>query len=455
MNSMFKRAAGLLALATTAASVLILNSCGSGAVTGTTPPTGTALVVTPAVSDAYPDTPTSFTISGGTPGYTIFSSNSVALPIASATVTGNTFTVIPGNVAADTSVDITVRDAVNAATTAKANIHPSTLLNQIVFTPSPIGAGCGTNTLCSGGDAQVTVQAVQNGVILRNRSIRFDVFQGSFQLVTPGSGTLVNSLLVNTDDQGFAVARIVATAGAATQVATIQTTDVLSGLPRRYNFTIVQQVSGTGILSTLPSGSVTITGAKGAPGADGACPSGPSATVDYYIYGGTPPYHVASPLPGVASVSPSVVTTSGGKFTVQVNGCGTVSFIVTDSTGRAIETASLQAVQGAKGDTVTTTPTSLTVTPTTATIACGSSGSATVSGSGSFSTFVFGSGPSSSAGNGFVVTPANGVIPGTITFSAVTGQQVFSPVAIDVRNGTLTQRITVTVTGILAGNICS
>ena len=77
-------------------------------------------------------------------------------------------------------------------------------------------------------------------MILRNRAIRFDVFQGGFQLVTPGSGTLVSSLAINTDEQGEAVARITANVGAITQVATIQTTDVTSGLARRYNFTIVQ-----------------------------------------------------------------------------------------------------------------------------------------------------------------------------------------------------------------------
>ncbi len=404
------------------------------------------LAVSPPSANLFADVPATFTVSGGRPAYSASSSNSAVLPVASAIV-GTTFTVIPKAVIADTAVDITVLDATGTAVAAKATVKPSSLLNQISFTPfSPSGTGCGTNTVCSGGDAQIVVTAIQNGVILRDQKIHFKVFQGDFQLVTPGSGKLVDMIDVSTDQQGTAVARITANVGAATQVATIETTDVMSGLVRRYNFTIVQQVSGAGILSALPSTPVTITGAKGAAGADGSCPVG--ATVDYYIYGGTPNYTIASPLLGVATVSPSSVVTNGGKFTARVTGCGKVAFIVTDATGRTIETAALEAVQGPKGDAVTT-PAALTVTPSALTVACGSSGSVSVTGSGTFSTFY--TNGSSSAGAGFTTSPNAGAIPNTVTFSASTGT-ISSPVLVDFLNGSLTRRVTVTVTGTVAGS---
>ena len=450
MNRMFQQGAALLL---SACCSVFLGSCGSGAVSAPPPPdpsAGTALAVSPSTVNLFADLPTTFTVTGGRLAYTAFSSNSAVVPVA-ATIVGSTFSVVPNPVTADTDVDITVRDAANTSVTAKATVKPSALLNQITFTPfGPTGTGCGSNTVCSGGDAQIVVKAVLNGVVLRNRSIRFDVFQGSFQLVTPGSGVLVNSLFINTDEQGEAVARITANVGAITQVATIQTTDVTSGLARRYNFTIVQQVSGAGILSSLPSTATTITGTKGAPGAEGNCPIG--ATVDYYIYGGTPPYNVASPQVAVATVAPSSVGTSGGKFTAQVTGCGKLAFIVTDASGRTVETSTLETLKGPNGNTVTTSTAALAVTPTSLTVTCGNSSSVSVTGSGAFSTFAQGTGSfSSSPGAGFTLSPSAGAIPSTVTFTASTGS-IFSPILVDFTNGTLTQRVTVTVTGTVSGS---
>ena len=404
--------------------------------------TGAALAISPASVTLFPDMPFTFNISGGSGLYTASSSVPAVLTVPT-NVTGTSFSVTPNAVTADTAIDVTVRDEKGATAVAKVTLKPSTLLNQITFTPlAPTGTGCGTNTVCSGGDAQFVVKAVQNGVILTNRQIRFEVFQGAFQLVTPGTGALVNSLVVNTDNQGEAVLRITANVGAATQVATIQTTDVTTGLIRRYNFNIIQQVSGAGILSVLPSGSVTITGPKGAPGADGSCPVG--TTVDYYVYGGTAPYNVSSPLPSVATVSPATVTTKGGKFTAQIAGCGTVSFIVTDASGRTIETSSLIAVQGARGDAVTPVA-ALAVSPNALTIPCGTSGSVSVTGNGTFLTSTTG------AGTGFLINPSVGAIPSTVTFSAATGS-ISSTVLVDFVNGALRQRVNVTVTGTVSGN---
>lgn len=431
----------------------MLHACGSGAVSAPVadPAAGTALAVSPPTADLFPDLPTTFTITGGKASYTAFSSNSAVLPIT-ASVSGTSFVVAANAVIADTAIDITVRDAANTSATAKVNVKPSSLNNQITFTPfGPTATGCGTNALCSGGDAQIIVKAVQNGLVLRNRSIRFDVFQGGFQLVTPSSGLLVNSLAINTDEQGEAVARITANAGAATQVATIQSTDVSSGLARRYNFNIVQQVSGVGILSVLPSAGVTITGAKGLPGLDGLCPSSSNLFsayyVDYYVYGGTPPYNVVSPLATVASVSPGSVATNGGRFTAQLNGCGTVAFIVTDSTGRTIEAPLLTSVQGAKGDAAGITTATETVAPTTLTLSCNTSASVVIAGGSNLT------GPSAFAAaittavnsSAFTISPTSGTVPGSVTFTRLNAGTTPTSIAVTISTRSTVTTVTATV----------
>lgn len=432
-----------------------LNACGSGAVGSppdTTPVASTPLAVSPPTADLFPDVPTTFTITGGKPGYSAFSSNSVVLPVT-ATLPGATFTVIPGPVAAETAVDITVKDAANASAIAKATVKPTTLNNQITFMPfAPTATGCGTNAICSGGDAQLVVKAALNGVVLRNRAIRFDAFQGNFQFVTPGSDALVSSLSINTDDQGEASARLRVGAGVPTQVATLQTTDVTSGLARRYNFNVVQQTDGKGILSILPSGGVTIKGGKGSVGlnnGNGDCANG--TPVDFYIFGGSAPYTAVSPLTSVAVVlrdgvivPQATISTSGGNLRALVQGCGKVAFIVTDATGRAVETATLEVQQGDKADAAVSA--NLTVSPPNLTLACGGIGTITLTGTGTYTAV-------STIANASAVSISNGVgsiPPGSFTVSRLAGS-LASPSAtasnfdINITSGLTTIRLPVTV----------
>lgn len=422
----------------------LLGSCGGSGAASSTPttPTVAPLLVLPGTADVFADVPTEFTISGGTGGNTVFSSNAVVVPVP--TISGSKFIVVPKSVSADTPVSITVRDS--AGTTAKTDltVKPSTLNNTVTITPlAPTGTGCGSG-LCSGGDARVVVTAVLNGIKLTNRLIRFDVFQGDFQFVTPGTNVLVTTITVNTDENGEAVARIRALVSAPTQVATLSSTDTVSGLVRRTNFNIVQQTSGAGILSVLPSGSTTFTGAKPLPGQPAQCPFG--GIVDMYIYGGTPPYTIVSPLPQYLSVSPSVVTVNGGSFRVTQSGCGSSQLIVTDALNRAIESSSVISVAGPAGDALpTATPPSMTISPTMHTLACGQTATSTVSGSGSFTATV--TTPGVPPGS-FTVTPTSGPIPGTISFTRNNGIATASPTTINVNvvNGSLpAQTVTVNV----------
>ena len=415
--------------------------------------TGAALAISPATVTLFPDMPFTFNISGGSGLYTASSSVPAVLTVPT-NVTGTSFSVTPSAVTTDTAVDVTVRDARGASAVAKVTVKPSSLLNQITFTPlAPTGGDCGTNTICAGGDAQVIVKASRNGVNLPNRRIRFEVFQGAFQIFNPASGTLVNSLEVLTNDQGEAIVRITANASASTQVATIQTTDITdsaSPLVRRYNFNIIRSVSGVAVLSVLPSASVTITGERGnASGSTGSCPR--SSTVDYYIFGGTPPYSVSSPRPDVASVSPATVTASGGKFTVLITDCVTVSFVVSDASGRTLETSTLIAERGATG--FSSTHSAFAVSPSSLTIACGTSGSVTVSGTGTaYSTSVIGV----TSGDGLRVTASTGKIStsGTsVTISAI-ARSVFSSPVVEFSDGTLKTSVAIKVTN-AAGDVVS
>ena len=394
----------------------LLGSCGGGGVASTTPAPVTPLGVLPSAADVFADVPVDFRISGGTGPYTSGSSNIVAVPAP--TISGFNFTIIAKSVNADTAVTITIRDSLGITTAAALSVKPTTLNNSVTITPvSPTGTGCGS-ALCSGGDALVVVDAVLNGIKLVNRPIRFDVFQGDFRFVTPGTNVQVTSLIINTDENGRAVARLQAIVTAPTQAATLTSTDTVSGLVRRSSFNIIQTVSGVGILSSLPSGTTTFTGSKPGVGQPAQCPFG--GVVDYYIYGGSPPYVVVSPLPQFLTVDPSIVTTNGGRVRVTQNGCGTSQLIVTDAQNRVIETSQVKGELGPAGD-APPTPDSLTVTPTALTLVCastGNTGTVTLTGKGNFAASVTTLGVSSPA---FSFTPSSGTIPGAITFTRGAG----------------------------------
>ena len=394
----------------------LLGSCG-GQGTASTSATGGTLQILPSTVTVFPGVPLSLTVSGGTGNYVAVSDNPTVIPAP--TVSSGNFTVVANNILVETAVAITVRDSAGTTAVATLNVKPTTLNNIVTITPiAPTGTGCGG--LCSGGDAQVVVTAVLNGIKLVNRPIKFDVFQGDFRFVTPasyptppGPNTQVTTVTINTDENGQAVARLTVLVTAPTQVATLTTTDTVTGLVRRSNFNIVQQTSGAGILSVLPSGSVTFTGAKPLAGQPAQCPFG--GVVDMYIYGGTPPYTIVSPLTQYLTVNPSVVTTNGGSFRVTQSGCGTASLIVTDNTSRVVETSSVISVLGPAGDAPPpVVPASLAVNPTSHTLLCGQTGTSTLSGSGNYTATVTTPGVPAGA---FTVTPTAGAIPGTISFT--------------------------------------
>ena len=417
----------------------LLGSCGGGGVAGTTA-TGGALQVQPASADVFPDVSTVFSVSGGKSPYDVSTSNNVVIPPP--TISGTTFTVIARPVVADTVVTLTIRDSAGLTTTTALNVKATTLSNVVTITPiAPTGTGCGG--LCSGGDAQVTVTAALNGVKLVNRPIRFDVFQGDFRFVTPGTNVQVTSIIINTDENGIAVARLQAIVTAPTQVAILTTTDTSTGLVRRTNFVIVQQTSGTGILSSLPSGTTTFTGGKPGVGQPAQCPFG--GIVDYYIYGGTPPYVIVSPLPQFLTVTPAIVNTNGGSFRVTQNGCGTSQLIVTDAQNRFIETSQVIGALGPAGDAPPPpVANTFTASPTVVSLACGASAAISLSGTaGTYTAAVTTPGVPVGA---FSIIPSTGPVPGTVSLQRNNvGNGSPTSIIVTFVAGSISQAVTVSV----------
>ena len=328
-GSWLRAVSGLLA----AAAVLTLAACGGGSgapnnpyVDGELP---RALTVLPnAAVDLYAGVPTVLTITGGKPPYTASSSNSAAAPTPTS-VAGSTIVIVANNVTADTPVTVTVRDANGSVAIAEAVVHPSTLLGGMTVTPNL--AECGENAICSGQNG-VAVASVQSptGAPLSGRAIRFDVVSGPFGIVSTAPGSpIVSSFTVVSDGLGQASVIIKAFVDAPTQQAQLRATDVTGGQQITRNFLVQQVTDGTKVLSVVPP-TVTITGPD-----KKTCSAG--ARVDYFIYGGTPPYRITAAFPTAATLLNSVVTTSGGYFEVVTNGtCSDAGllFSILDASGR-------------------------------------------------------------------------------------------------------------------------
>jgi len=368
-----------------AALAATLASCGSGAVGGNPqandpnrvtilPGSGTVM---------YPGQPTTFTLSGGTGQYIVTSSNQSVLPVDGAARNATSITLISNQVAADTTVTISVRDTGTApVATADVTVKPGTINNDIQITPSSTqSAGCPSGTLCSGGDALVSVTLSQAGLVLAGRTVRFDAVSGDFRFITSPTGItpeiLATSALVTTDESGRASIRIRANADAPNQTAILQATDVSSGAFRRAAFVIAQSTGSSPGFFATPA-SYTFQGPN-----QGSCASilvTPNLSASFFIFGGVPPYAITSPTSGLA-IDRDTVSFSGGGFTVKPTGAclDSVPIVIRDASGHTT-TVTVSNVVG-------TTPVSpLAVSPTAVTLtACSSTSVVTaVGGTGNY-----------------------------------------------------------------------
>jgi hypothetical protein len=344
--------------------LLALAACGGGNGAPNNPynptPGTPPLQLAPPALTAYSGVPVTLTITSGVSPFTAFTNNAAALPVTQ-NVAGNTIVLLPNKVAADTVVTLTVKDSASQTTTAAVTVKASPLFNSFTFTPS--GKDCGAN-LCSGQTGSATVVATApGGAPLVNQPIRFDVVFGPIGIGTSNPGTpLVQTLTVATDTTGTATAVIRALANATTQPAQVRATDVTSGQEQIANFTVQNSTTGTASPLTVVPATATITGATTA-----TCSTG--FAVDYYIYGGNPPYTVSSTFPAGVTLVNSTVGSSGGFFEAITNGScvDPLTFTIVDSAGKQT-TAALINKPGA-GAPPAATPIVLTP-PTVTDISC-------------------------------------------------------------------------------------
>lgn len=350
----------------TLAGMLALGGCGGGSGAPNNPfapgPIAVGpLFVLPPTAVVYSHTPATLQVSGGAPPYQAFSSNSAVLPVAQ-NVAAGVIVLVPGEVVVDTVVIITVQDAIGQTATSSVTVSPAPLFNTLTVVPSR--TVCGTNAVCSGDTATATVQVTGTaGAGIPNRQVRFDVVLGAFAIQSSNPGQpLVSSLTVVSDANG--AARVVLQAGVnvPTQPAEIRATDLTTGNSVTASFIIVQQTDGSAILSVVPA-TATITGVDTA-----HCSTG--FRIDYFIYGGTSPYHISSTFPDAVTLVNSTVTFSGGSFQAITNGScvDPLVFTIVDATGRQVTAELINK----PGTTVippppppppVVTPTALTVTP--------------------------------------------------------------------------------------------
>ena len=322
----------------------LLASCGGSGVSAPTV-VGGDLQVLPGATDMFPNTPVTFTISGGQRPYTAFSSNSSILPLDITIASGSTFVATANNPTTDTVVTITVRDSAGKTATAAASVKTAVLLNAITIRPSiNTGNACGGADVCTGTDAVASVKAQSNGGPLVGRSIRFDVLSGALGIVS--GANVASTLTVAADSLGVAIVSLRAPVGVPNQYSTIRATDITTGQSVSYVLTIGQTIDPTAIAIT-PS-DFQWTGAF-----KDRCASG--GLTSHLITGGTPPYSIGQSVPAFSVLTGSppgpagqvvpaeTVTTVGknfGSLLVLVTGriCSAGAngnvITVTDSIGR-------------------------------------------------------------------------------------------------------------------------
>src|SRR5436190_5264322 len=327
-QQIFARLLGLLAL------MVLVASCGSGSVG--TPPVNdpTKITILPDNATLYSGLPTTFSITGGTGAYLVTSSNQAVIPVATATMTSSSLTIVPNPVAADTVVTLSARDTGSTApVSVTLTVKPGTVSNTVTVTPS---SGACAPAICSGGDAVVSVLISQGGIPLAARGVRFDVVSGDVRFITSPAGapeTVALSATTATDETGIARIRMRALDSAANQTAIIQITDIAGGAYQRTTVFIARSSTAQTGFFVVPT-SVTYTGPDNTRCADGST----SLTTEVFVFGGTPPYTISNTAPGAFDLNTSFVASSGGSFRITPKGACVdgATFIVTDQTGRTV-----------------------------------------------------------------------------------------------------------------------
>ena len=322
--------------------LLALAGCGGGSGApnnpyAPSPAVPTTLTVLPPSATAYPGSPADVDDCRRNTTYFAFSSNPAVMPVA-ANVVGSQVVLLANNVEADVTLAVTIKDSGTQSVPVTIVVRPAPLFSGLTVLAS--GPECGSSNLCSGatGTASVTAKGIA-GAPQPGRQIRFDVVYGPFAIQTTNpAAPLAPTLTVVTDANGVARVGIQSAVDATTQPAQIRATDLDSGQQIAGNFTVVNNTA-TSAITVIPA-KATITGAY-----KNECSAG--FEVDYFIYGGNPPYRISSTFPSAAAIIGSPVNTSGGRFRAVTNGTcvNPLTFTIADAAGKQT-TALLENLPG-------------------------------------------------------------------------------------------------------------
>jgi hypothetical protein len=128
--------------------------CGGGGASDpfTPPPATPALVVSPNSLTVTQGTPATLSISSGVAPFQAFTSNSALLPVVQAVV-GNSISLAPINVVADTGVTITVRDAAGQSVAISVTVKPTPVAPIPALVVNPVSL-----TVYSGVPSVLTIE---------------------------------------------------------------------------------------------------------------------------------------------------------------------------------------------------------------------------------------------------------------------------------------------------------
>ena len=344
------------------AGLALLGGCGGGSGAPNNPfapppTTPGPVTILPAVSVAFSNTPATLTVTGGKPPYVIVSSNSAILPVQQSNTTG-TIVLLPANVVSDTPVVITAQDSLGQTGSATVTVKAAPIFNTL--TVKPASAACGNNSICSGQTATASVTVTgPGGVGVPNRQVRFDVVTGQYGIQSSDPASpLVQTLTVVSDQFGVAQVILRAAAGVPTQPALLRATELTSGNQQTAQFTIVQTINGSAVLSVIPT-DITFFGVDNT-----QCSN--NFRGDYFVFGGKPPYNVNATPPNGVILTNSPVATAGGFFSVISKSDQCVNpetLIITDAAGLTT-TATFHNLLGTTPPVPPVPPPALVIAPT-------------------------------------------------------------------------------------------
>ena len=362
---------------------------------------GGTVQLLPANGTLYAGVEYTFTVAGGRPPYFLSSSEASVLQVP-ASITGNSFSVIPANTGTIDAnlpvgslpvrtVTLTARDSLGASTNTgdALQVAQNFMTGYDAFFNSncPSTAGATPPPACSGGETVISIRADIAGNIYGNREYRFEVVRGPFTFVNIGpngqvlaSGTLGaggNTWTTRTDHQGIASAIIRINNNVSTQIGVFRVVDIATGASSQF----LLNISGTplsGALTAIPE-EFTLGGRNSI-----TCGTGSG---DFLVFDGTPPYTATSAMPGNLLVeaidrpNTNVSATQPGQFrftATNPNLCldpGTI--VVRDANNRQVTVEVTTQVGDADPP-----PPPIQATPGSVTLACGASGSVILTGGG-------------------------------------------------------------------------